>query len=95
MKNNRTQFVMITALVLALAALLAGPAQGRVVEGTTIEPSTAVDGGTGIEVVAAQSDGFEWGSFGIGLAAGLGMLLLASTAVFLLHSRQRRPAAIS
>jgi hypothetical protein len=160
MKQNRTQFLMITALVLALAGLLGGPAQAMpadydgstivssrdvsepsaierlirqedarandprlgIVEARSVHPNDrgglqgvgqattslveipylsqgngvdpAVWGGTGVEVAATQSDGFEWGNLGIGLATGLGMLLLGSTAVFVLH-RQRRPATFS
>jgi hypothetical protein len=161
MNQNRTQFLMITALVLALATLLAGPAQARpsdvdarasvssielaepsaierlirqeearahdprlgIVETRSVHPNDrggpqgvgqttpryeipylsqgqgvdpAVYGGMGVDVVASKSDnGFEWGNLGIGVATGFGMLLLGSTAVLVLHNRQRRSATFS
>jgi len=45
-------------------------------------------------VTIVRSPGFQWGDFGIGVAAALGLVLLAAVSLRVLTTRNRRPVPV-
>lgn len=62
-----------TAVVLVAAALVSPAAASQQGQSQTREPAPVI--------VEIRDDGFDWGAAGIGAAGGLGLALIASTAI--------------
>ncbi len=90
-RDHRSRRVRAAAATLAVAALAAAPAGAGArpaIDPPTTQPPAAVH--VPAVTTASRDEGFDWGSAGIGAAAGAGLILAgAGTLVVARHSRLR------
>jgi hypothetical protein len=92
--HHRLRRTRIAATGLAIAALAAPAANARV----ALDPPAGHQGAasapqrSALVVTTASDDGFDWGSAGIGAAAGAGLVLVGAGSFALTHRGRMRLA---